>query len=59
MKSSHPNIKVIHQPKKGSKHNPYIWSRHEKIVVVHQNTDFLGGIDLANGRYDTQCNVIE
>jgi len=30
------------------------WSHHEKLVVVDQSIAFVGGIDLAFGRYDDQ-----
>jgi len=43
-----PNIKVIRH---GSRF-PYLWSHHEKIVIVDQTIGFLGGLDLCYGRYD-------
>ena len=30
-----------------------LWSHHEKIVVVDRRIAFIGGIDLAFGRWDT------
>lgn len=30
----------------------YLWAHHEKIVVVDQSVAFVGGIDLAYGRWD-------
>lgn len=32
----------------------YLWAHHEKIVVVDQSVAFVGGIDLAYGRWDDQ-----
>ncbi len=34
----------------------YLWAHHEKIVVVDQTLAFVGGIDLAFGRYDDHCH---
>lgn len=30
----------------------YLWAHHEKIIVVDQSVAFVGGIDLAYGRWD-------
>lgn len=30
----------------------YLWAHHEKLVVVDQSVAFVGGIDLAYGRWD-------
>lgn len=30
----------------------YLWAHHEKIVVIDQSVAFVGGIDLAYGRWD-------
>ncbi|KAJ8351715.1 hypothetical protein SKAU_G00231910 [Synaphobranchus kaupii] len=47
----HSNIKVIRHPD----HVPstdLLWAHHEKTVVIDQSLAFLGGIDLAYGRWD-------
>uniref|UniRef100_A0A671SVK3 Phospholipase n=1 Tax=Sinocyclocheilus anshuiensis TaxID=1608454 RepID=A0A671SVK3_9TELE len=47
----HPNIRVIRHPD----HMPstaLLWAHHEKLVVIDQSLAFLGGIDLAYGRWD-------
>ncbi len=31
---------------------PFLWSHHEKIVVVDQKIGFIGGLDIGYGRYD-------
>lgn len=31
----------------------FLWAHHEKLVVVDQSVAFLGGLDLAYGRWDT------
>lgn len=31
----------------------FLWSHHEKLVVIDQTLAFVGGIDLAFGRWDT------
>uniref|UniRef100_A0A8D3BR33 Phospholipase n=1 Tax=Scophthalmus maximus TaxID=52904 RepID=A0A8D3BR33_SCOMX len=47
----HPNIKVMRHPDHVSS-SVYLWAHHEKIVVVDQSVAFVGGIDLAYGRWD-------
>ncbi len=47
----HENIKVVRHP-------PYLlptflWSHHEKLVIIDQEVGFLGGLDLCYGRMDT------
>jgi len=32
---------------------PFIWSHHEKLVVIDQDISFVGGVDLCFGRWDT------
>ncbi|XP_053077183.1 phospholipase D1 isoform X4 [Acinonyx jubatus] len=47
----HPNIKVMRHPDHVSS-SVYLWAHHEKIVVIDQSVAFVGGIDLAYGRWD-------
>jgi phospholipase D1/2 len=44
------NIKVLRHP--GQK-IPYLWSHHEKLVVIDQKVGFMGGLDLCFGRMDS------
>ncbi|KAE8679934.1 Phospholipase D p1 [Hibiscus syriacus] len=42
--------------KRASKHfsdGVYLWSHHEKLVIVDYHICFIGGLDLCIGRYDT------
>jgi phospholipase D1/2 len=48
LQALHPNIRVLRHPKKLL----FLWSHHEKIVVVDECIGFLGGIDICYGRYD-------
>ncbi|XP_070585330.1 phospholipase D2 isoform X4 [Erythrolamprus reginae] len=48
----HPNIKVMRHPDHVSS-IIFLWAHHEKVVVVDQSVAFLGGLDLAYGRWDT------
>ncbi|XP_061447126.1 phospholipase D2 isoform X2 [Rhineura floridana] len=48
----HPNIKVMRHPDHVSS-IVLLWAHHEKLVVVDQSVAFLGGLDLAYGRWDT------
>uniref|UniRef100_A0A8B9JH32 Phospholipase n=1 Tax=Astyanax mexicanus TaxID=7994 RepID=A0A8B9JH32_ASTMX len=47
----HPNIKVMRHPDHVQS-SVYLWAHHEKIVVIDQSVAFVGGIDLAYGRWD-------
>ncbi|XP_066518510.1 phospholipase D1a isoform X2 [Hoplias malabaricus] len=47
----HPNIKVMRHPDHVSS-SVYLWAHHEKMVVIDQSVAFIGGIDLAYGRWD-------
>ena len=45
------NIKVLRHPE----HSPagvFLWSHHEKCVIIDQSVAFTGGIDLCFGRWD-------
>ena len=50
----HPNIRVVTHPSV----SPILYSHHQKFVVVDWHTAFVGGIDLAWGRYDTHEHII-
>ena len=46
-----PNIRVLRHPE----HTPsgvFMWSHHEKCVIIDQSVAFMGGIDLCFGRWD-------
>ncbi|KAB0388825.1 hypothetical protein E2I00_016037 [Balaenoptera physalus] len=43
----HPNVKVMRHPDQVT-----LWAHHEKLLVVDQVVAFLGGLDLAYGRWD-------
>nr|XP_028587409.1 phospholipase D1 [Podarcis muralis]XP_028587410.1 phospholipase D1 [Podarcis muralis] len=47
----HSNIKVMRHPDHVSS-TVYLWAHHEKLVVIDQSIAFVGGIDLAYGRWD-------
>ncbi|XP_036377127.1 phospholipase D1-like isoform X2 [Megalops cyprinoides] len=47
----HANIKVMRHPDHVSS-SVYLWAHHEKIIVIDQSVAFVGGIDLAYGRWD-------
>ena len=35
-----------------------MWAHHEKIIIIDQTLAFVGGIDLAFGRWDNECHEI-
>ncbi|XP_061090562.1 phospholipase D2-like isoform X1 [Conger conger] len=47
----HPNIKVMRHPDHVSS-IVFLWAHHEKMVAIDQSVAFMGGIDLAYGRWD-------
>lgn len=51
---SHPNIRVLRHPQGVIT----LWSHHEKLCIVDQSVAYIGGIDLAFGRYDTPAHPI-
>ncbi|KAL3508128.1 hypothetical protein ACH5RR_033510 [Cinchona calisaya] len=48
----HENVRVLRYPDHFST-GVYLWSHHEKIVIVDHYICFLGGLDLCFGRYDS------
>ncbi|KRX08542.1 hypothetical protein PPERSA_13023 [Pseudocohnilembus persalinus] len=53
---NHDNIIVLRHPNSVL---PFLWSHHEKMVIVDQLYGFMGGLDLCYGRYDTQDHNLE
>uniref|UniRef100_A0A8C3AZD2 Phospholipase n=1 Tax=Cyclopterus lumpus TaxID=8103 RepID=A0A8C3AZD2_CYCLU len=47
----HPNIKIMRHPDHVSS-VVFMWAHHEKTVAIDQTVAFVGGIDLAFGRWD-------
>ncbi|XP_028795874.1 phospholipase D zeta 1 [Neltuma alba] len=50
--SIHENVRVLRYPDHFSS-GVYLWSHHEKLVIVDHQICFIGGLDLCFGRYDT------
>jgi phospholipase D1/2 len=50
--SIHENIKVLRYPDHFSS-GVYLWSHHEKLIIVDHQVCFIGGLDLCFGRYDS------
>ena len=36
----------------------FLWSHHEKLVIIDQTMAFVGGLDLAYGRWDTNAHPL-
>ncbi|XP_050223609.1 phospholipase D zeta 1-like [Mercurialis annua] len=49
----HENVRVLRYPNHFSA-GIYLWSHHEKLVIVDYQICFMGGLDLCFGRYDTK-----
>ena len=60
----HPRIHVVRHPPPSigklvaGKIEDVIWSHHEKILAVDRRVAFVGGIDLAFGRYDWHQHAV-
>lgn len=57
LSSLHKRIEVLMHPN-GIGRIPIYWTHHEKIVAIDQRIAYVGGIDLAPGRYDTQDHIL-
>lgn len=44
----HPNYVLI----------PFMWSHHEKMVIIDQKIAFIGGLDLGYGRLDSKMHYL-
>ncbi|UJR16391.1 hypothetical protein I4U23_003294 [Adineta vaga] len=51
-KSKKGFIKVIRHPDHYPSGGVFLWSHHEKLVIIDQKIAFVGGIDLCFGRWD-------
>lgn len=50
------NIKVLRHP--AYVLIPFLWSHHEKMVIIDQKIAFLGGLDLGYGRFDDNLHLL-
>ncbi|MED6197985.1 Phospholipase D zeta 1, partial [Stylosanthes scabra] len=48
----HENVRVLRYPDHLTS-GVYLWSHHEKLVIVDNKICYIGGLDLCFGRYDT------
>ena len=55
LKSLHPNIEVKRHPLLDT---TFLWSHHEKLVIIDQIIGYVGGLDLCWGRWDTHDHPI-
>ncbi|AFM99380.1 phospholipase D [Encephalitozoon hellem ATCC 50504] len=53
----HKRIEVLMHPNNAG-YIPIYWTHHEKIVAIDQRIAYVGGMDLAPGRYDTQEHAL-
>ena len=52
----HPNIKVLRHP--NYLVIPFLWSHHEKSLLIDQKVAFIGGLDICYGRWDNQSHSL-
>jgi phospholipase D1/2 len=58
LESMHPNIKVLRHPQRCLVGGEFLWSHHEKIVVIDQEVAFIGGLDMCYGRMDNPKHLL-
>lgn len=58
LESMHPNIKVLRHPQRSLVGGEFLWSHHEKIIVIDQVLAFIGGLDLCYGRMDNPEHLL-
>ena len=51
---THSNIVVLRHPVM-----PTLWSHHEKLLIIDDQLAYIGGIDLAFGRFDTRKHPLK
>ncbi|EGR28742.1 phospholipase d1, putative [Ichthyophthirius multifiliis] len=49
------NIKILRHP---STLYPFMWSHHEKMVIIDQKIGFMGGLDICYGRMDNSNHFL-
>lgn len=54
LESLHPNISVLRHPPSLI----FLWSHHEKMIIIDQSIGFLGGLDLCFGRMDNNNHYL-
>ncbi|XVF31421.1 hypothetical protein REPUB_Repub16aG0144700 [Reevesia pubescens] len=52
LRNIHENVRVLRHPDRFPT-GIYLWSHHEKLVIVDYQICYIGGLDLCFGRYDT------
>jgi len=56
--SIHEKVRVLHYPNHFST-GVYLWSHHEKLVIINSHICSIGLLNLCFGRYDTSENKVE
>ena len=51
-------IRLVRHPHRSVVGRQFLWSHHEKAVVIDHMTAFLGGLDLCFGRWDTNEHLL-
>lgn len=52
------NIKVMRHPKVSLKGGSFLWSHHEKMILIDYKRAFLGGLDMCYGRWDNKSHLL-
>jgi phospholipase D1/2 len=58
LEALHPKIKVLRHPQRSLVGGEFLWSHHEKVVVIDQEVAFMGGLDLCYGRMDNPEHLL-
>ncbi|CAG9331940.1 unnamed protein product [Blepharisma stoltei] len=52
------NIRIMRHPNVSIKGGSFLWSHHEKMVIVDYKLAFMGGLDLCYGRWDNNLHYL-
>ncbi|CAG9323177.1 unnamed protein product [Blepharisma stoltei] len=56
--SRNPNIQIVRHPHRSVVGGEFLWTHHEKLVVIDQEVAFVGGLDMCFGRFDNQSHKL-
>ena len=57
-KSRSSRIRIIRHPHRSIVGRQFLWSHHEKVIVIDHYLAFLGGLDLCFGRWDNSHHLL-
>jgi phospholipase D1/2 len=59
LESIHPNIQCLTHPHRIGSNAIFYWSHHQKVVLIDDHINFVGGTDICLGRYDHPSHPLQ